>query len=158
MNPTPPDWPRFSSCVVYKDATAAITWLGQAFGFEVRLRVEGEGGRIEHCEMEFGDGLIMLAQEDAAAARPWKRLMRGPASLDGATTQSVMFFVDDARTHCEHARSAGARIIEEPETHDYGDDYWADLSYGALDPEGHVWWVVQRLRNPPGPIPVLAQK
>jgi uncharacterized glyoxalase superfamily protein PhnB len=158
MNPTPPDWPRFSSCAVYKDAAAAIDWLGRAFGFEVRLRVEGEGGRIEHCEMEYGDGLIMLAQEDTTAARPWKRLMRSPASVSGASTQSVMFFVDDARAHCEHARSAGARIIEEPETHDYGDDYWADLSYGAVDPEGHVWWVTQRLRSPPGPVPVLAKK
>lgn len=149
MKPTPPDWPRFSSCVVYRDAAAMIDWLGRAFGFETRLRVEGEGGRIEHCELEYGDGLLMLTQEDGAAARVWKRAMRSPASLDGATTQSLMFFVDDAKAHCERARAAGARIIEEPATHDYGDDYWADLSYGALDPEGHLWWVTERLRNPP---------
>jgi uncharacterized glyoxalase superfamily protein PhnB len=30
-----------------------------------------------------------------------------------------------------------------------GRDYWADRSYGALDPEGHLWWIAQRLRNPP---------
>ena len=31
----------------------------------------------------------------------------------------------------------------------YGADYWADRSYGALDPEGRMWWITQRLRNPP---------
>ena len=83
MNPTPPDWPRFSSCVIYRDAAAAIDWLTRAFGFEVRLRVEGEGGRVEHCELEYGDGLVMLAQEDAAATGGWKGLMRSPASMGG---------------------------------------------------------------------------
>jgi len=25
----------------------------------------------------------------------------------------------------------------------------ADRSYGALDPEGHLWWFSERVRNPP---------
>lgn len=149
MQPTPPDWPRFSSCAVYRDAAAAIDWLGRAFGFTVRLRVEGEGGRVEHCEMEYGDGLLMVSQEDPGSARVWKRSLRSPASLGGQGTQTLMFFVDDAEAHCARARAAGAVIVEEPAVHDYGDDYWADRSYGALDPEGHLWWVTQRLRNPP---------
>ena len=91
----------------------------------------------------------MVSQENADAERGWKRAMRSPRSLDGANTQCIMFFVDDADAHCKHARARGARIVEEPATHDYGDDYWADRSYGALDPEGHMWWVSQRVRNPP---------
>ena len=148
MKPTPSDWPRCSSSVFYLDASAAIDWLCDAFGFEVRLKVEGDDGRIEHSELTYGEGLIMVSQEDATS-EPWKRLMRSPKSLDGATTQSIMFFVDDADAHCVHARSRGARIVEEPATHDYGGDYWADRSYGATDPEGHLWWITQRLRNPP---------
>ena len=151
MKPTPADWPRMSSAVVYKDAVAAIKWLCEAFGFEVRLKVEGDQGQIEHSELTYGEGLIMVAQETADSPRPWKRHMRSPKSLDGATTQSLMFFVDDADAHCGHARAHGATIIEEPATHDYGADYWSDRSYGALDPEGHLWWVTQRLRNPPAP-------
>lgn len=149
MNPTPPDWPRFSGCVVYRDARGMIDWLCRAFGFRVRLLVEGEGGRVEHSELDYGDGLVMVGQEDAQSDRPWKRVMRSPASIGGATTQSLMFFVDDALAHCEQARAAGAAIIEEPAVHDYGDEFWSDRSYGATDPEGQVWWIVQRLRNPP---------
>ncbi len=59
----------------------------------------------------------------------------------------MMIYVDDVDAHCERARAAGARIVSEPEVHDYGDDYWADRSYGCLDPEGHAWWITQRLRG-----------
>jgi uncharacterized glyoxalase superfamily protein PhnB len=90
----------------------------------------------------------MVAQETPQSPRPWKATMRSPKSLNGATTQSIMFFVDDADAHCAHARAHGAKIIEEPATHDYGTDYWADRSYCAIDPEGHLWWVTQRMRNP----------
>jgi uncharacterized glyoxalase superfamily protein PhnB len=149
MKPTPSDWPRMSSAVVYQDAAAAIDWLCDAFGFEVRLKVEGDNGRIEHSELTYGEGVIMVSQESPDTERPWKRSMRSPKSLNGAATQSIMFFVDDAKAHCAQARARGARILEEPATHDYGEDYWADMSYGALDQEGHFWWITQRLRNPP---------
>lgn len=148
MKPAPDDWPRFSSSVFYRNAARAIDWLCDAFGFEVRLKVEGEDGRIEHSELTYGDGLVMISQEDSAASRAWKRHMRSPDSLEGANSQCIMFFVDDADAHCAHARSRGARIVEEPATHDYGQDYWADRSYGALDPEGHLWWIAERVRDP----------
>ena len=53
---------------------------------------------------------------------------------------------DDVRVEA-HARAAGAIIAEEPTTHDYGDDYWTDRSYGAIDLGGHQWWFTQRLRS-----------
>jgi uncharacterized glyoxalase superfamily protein PhnB len=149
MLPTPRDWPRFSSAVIYQDAAAAIDWLCAAFGFEIRIKVIGENGRVEHCELTYGDGLIMIGQEDPQSKRGWKRVLRSPRSVAGSNTQSIMFFVDDADAHCAHARGSGARIVEEPATIDYGADYWSDRSYGALDLEGHVWWITQRLRDPP---------
>ena len=149
MKPTPKDWPRLSSAVFYRDAAAAIDWLCKAFSFEVRLRIEGEGGRIEHSELTYGEGLIMVSQE--GGDRAWHAHMRSPASVGGANTQCLMFFVDDADAHCAHARRNGARVVEDPATHDYGEDYWTDRSYGALDCEGHLWWFTQRLREPNQP-------
>jgi uncharacterized glyoxalase superfamily protein PhnB len=134
---------------MYQDAAAAIDWLCAAFGFEVRLKVEGENGRIEHSELTYGEGVVMVAQESPDSQRAWKASMRSPKSLFGAATQNIMFYVDDVDAHCARARSHGARIVEELATHDYGSDYWTDRSYGALDPEGHLWWIAQRLRNPP---------
>ena len=74
---------------------------------------------------------------------------KSPREVGGHNTQCLMVFVDDADAHCAHARSRGARIVQEPADHDYGEEYWTDRSYGALDPEGHLWWITQRLRNPP---------
>ena len=53
--------------------------------------------------------------------------------------------VEDVDAHCERARKAGAKIAMEPETDNYGDDYWSDRSYRAIDLEGHHWWFIQRI-------------
>jgi uncharacterized glyoxalase superfamily protein PhnB len=90
----------------------------------------------------------MSEAEGKESAKKWKPFMRSPQSAGGCT-QAMMIFVDDVDGHCAHARSKGARILSEPETHDYGPEYWTDRSYGALDPEGHLWWITQRLRDPP---------
>jgi uncharacterized glyoxalase superfamily protein PhnB len=148
MKPPPPGWPRISPALFYDDAAAAIDWLSRVFGFEVRLKVEGEGGRIEHSELTFGDGLIMVGTAGENPSRPGKGHCRSPGSLGGANTQSLCVAVDDADAHCARARAAGAKILTEPETHDYGGDYWADRTYEAEDLEGHHWWFMQRVRNP----------
>lgn len=147
MKPTPPGWPRISASLYYRDAAKAIDWLCEAFGFEIRLKVEGEGGRIEHSELSFGDdGLVMVGSERKGAERRFDSDMLSPLAA-GGNTQGLMLYVDDVDAHCARARAAGARIVAEPEVHDYGDDYWADKSYGCIDPEGHLWWVSQRVRG-----------
>jgi uncharacterized glyoxalase superfamily protein PhnB len=55
MKPTPAGWPRLSSGIQCRDAGKAIDWLCEAFGFEVRLKFEGEGGSSVHSELAFGD-------------------------------------------------------------------------------------------------------
>ena len=146
MKPTPSGWPRLSTALYYDDAAKAIDWLCNAFGFEVRLKVEGEAGRIEHSELTFGEALIMVAQSGGFPNRPLLPPGASPLSIAGANTQNIMLFVDNVDDHCAHARKAGARIIDEPSLHDYGADYWTDKSYGALDLEGHMWWFTQRIR------------
>jgi uncharacterized glyoxalase superfamily protein PhnB len=145
----PPDgWPRISSAVFYDDAGRAIDWLCRVFGFQVRLRVEGEGGRIEHSELVFGEGLIMVASAGGKSERRVPLPCKSPRSLGGANTQSLCVCVDDVDAHCKAARAAGAKIMEEPATQDYGEQYWADRTYRAEDLEGHQWWFLQRVREP----------
>lgn len=147
MKNPPEGWPRISSSVFYDDAATAIDWLCNAFGFEVRLKIEGEGGRIEHSELEFGGGLIMVGSTGGKSSRPIPLPGKSPRSVGGANTQMMCICVDDADEHCRHAKAAGAKIIDEPVTNDYGDDYWADRSYRAEDPEGHHWWFMHRVRE-----------
>ncbi len=146
--PTPEGWPRISAAVYYQDPAAAIDWLVRVFGFQVRLKIEGENGRIEHSELVFGDGLVMVGGAGAGSAHPELVHRASPRSVGGANTQNLLVFVDDVDAHCEHARGAGARVVSEPKTVDYGGDYWTDRSYEAEDLEGHHWWFTQRLRDP----------
>jgi uncharacterized glyoxalase superfamily protein PhnB len=145
LKPTPPDWPRISSSLYYDDAAAAIDWLCDAFGFEVRLKVEGEGGRIEHSELVYGDGVVMVAGAEKADKFPQ---IRSPKQVGGANTQNLFAYVDDVVAHCERARAKGARIVVEPKVSDYGEDYWSDRSYECVDVGGHHWWFSERLRSP----------
>jgi uncharacterized glyoxalase superfamily protein PhnB len=145
MKPTPPGWPRISTALYYEDAAKAIDWLCSAFGFEVRLKVEGDGGRIEHSELVYGEGLIMVGEASLSDKAPYRR---SPRSIDGANTQNMMVYVDDVEAHCAHARAAGAKIVSELKTTDYGEEYWTDRGYECQDLDGHHWWFFQRLRNP----------
>jgi uncharacterized glyoxalase superfamily protein PhnB len=94
MKETPEGWPRISSALFYEDASAAIDWLCRAFGFEVQLKLEGEGGTIEHSQLTFGDGLVMVA---TAGRRP---SCASPRSVGGNNTQSLAIYVDDDDAHC----------------------------------------------------------
>ena len=53
--------------------------------------------------------------------------------------------MDDIEAHCARARAAGAKILSEPKTTDYGSDWWVDRGYEAEDLEGHHWYFAQRL-------------
>jgi uncharacterized glyoxalase superfamily protein PhnB len=152
MNPPPRGWPRISSAVYYRDASAAIDWLCSAFGFELRLKVDGADGRIRHSELEYRGGLVMVAEAD-----PDKPEHEGhaPDMIGGGNTQNMFVYVDDVEAHCARARAAGATIAHELEVSDYGDDHWADRGYECIDPGGHHWWFAQRLRESPRYAPKL---
>ena len=147
MKPSPTGWPRISSSIYYEDPARAIDWLCKAFGFEVRLKVEGADGGIEHSELVFGDGLVMVGSTGGKSSRPNPLPCKSPRALGGMNTQALCVIVDDVDAHCARAKAAGATIIDPPATTDYGDDYWADRSYRTVDLEGHTWWFMQRVRE-----------
>lgn len=142
MRDSPQGWPRISVAVFYDEPARAIDWLCRAFGFEVRLKVEGEDGGILHSELLLGEGVVMVADSKKTPHRS------SPRAVGGANTQSVMAYVDDVEAHCARARASGAKISIEPKTTDYGEEFWEDRGYEAEDLEGHRWWFTQRLRSP----------
>lgn len=115
----------------YRDAPAAIEWLCRAFGFERRAVYEGADGTIAHAELGFGNGMIMLG---SAVASDYGRLTRLPDEIQGAVTQAPYLIVADADAHYARAKAAGAKIVIDIKTEDYG-----GRGYTCRDPEGHVW-------------------
>ena len=115
----------------YVDATAAIEWLCEAFGFEEHLVVPGKDGAITHAQLVFGDGMIMLGtiRDDDLGV-----LQRPPKPLGGIGSQSVYIVVEDADAHYERAVAAGAEIVLDIEDQAHG-----GRGYSCRDPEGHAW-------------------
>lgn len=132
-----------SASVHYDDPLAALDWLCRAFAFEAREKIVADG-KLLHSELLYGDAVIMLGQA-GGSEKPWHPLQKSPRSA-GGVTHALAFYVDDVDAHYARAVAAGAKIIVEPQDNDYGPEYWTDRTYGALDPEGHLWWFMQRLR------------
>lgn len=149
MKPTPPGWPRLSSALFCENAREAIAWYQRAFGFEVVIVVDAPDGSVMHSELRYGEAIVMVSEGNAARDERFGVLGRSPNAVEGVNTQTLFLYVDDVDAHCAQARAAGARVTYELTNNDYGADYWCDRSYGCVDPDGHLWWFSQRLRNPP---------
>jgi len=119
-------------CLRYRDTPAAIDWLCEAFGFECQLAVPGIGGAIAHAQLTLGDGMIMLGSVNNEGE--YGRLLAQPDEIGGRETQTVYLQVNDADRVCEHARKAGATILQEPADTEFG-----TRGFLCRDPEGHVW-------------------
>lgn len=119
-----------SSAVCYVDPKTAFRWLEEAFGFEPLMVILDENENLMHSEMSYGASVVMVGNE-------WSADHKSPQSIGGKNTQTVHVQLaegGDIDAHCEHARKAGAEIIQEPETQFYG-----DRTYRCRDLEGHIW-------------------
>lgn len=139
MSNVPADWPQLSPSLYYTAPAAAIDWLCAAFGFAVRIKIEGDDGAIHHSELTYGTALLMVSSATGRSC--------SPRDLDGRSTAALFLYVDDVDAHCLHAKAAGAEIVSEPKDSDYGPGYWTDRGYEARDCEGHRWYFAQRLRS-----------
>ena len=119
------------SAMRYRDAARAIEWLCRAFGFERHLVVPGDQGTIAHAQLTFGNGMVMLG---SARDDDFGRLVKVPADVGGAGTQSVYVVVADADAHYARAVAAGAAVVLDIKDEDYG-----GRGYSCRDPEGHLW-------------------
>jgi uncharacterized glyoxalase superfamily protein PhnB len=119
--------------LLYEDCAAALDWLARAFGFEETLRFTGDEGYVNHAEMRLGEGIVYIGD-------PGEQY-RNPRQV-GHETVGVHVSVDDVDAHFERARAAGAEIRDEPSDKPYG-----ERSYAARDPEGHLWFFSQTIRE-----------
>ena len=114
--------------LIYPDVREAVVWLTTAFGFAERVQI----GENHRSQLSFGDGAVIVGdvRHDRRAPR------------QGEVTHSVMVRVDDAHTHCAHARAHGAHILMEPTDFEYG-----ERQYTAEDPAGHQWTFSETLAD-----------
>jgi uncharacterized glyoxalase superfamily protein PhnB len=113
----------------YRDAEQAIDWLCKAFGFEVFLKVPGEGGRIEHARLTLETNMVMLA----SLGRHGEDYFISPAEA-GGITQALILTVSDPEKIYRSAIAAGARIMTPLAEVPFG-----GTMFSCQDIESHVW-------------------
>jgi uncharacterized glyoxalase superfamily protein PhnB len=116
--------------LVYEDVPEAVEWLCDTFGFRERVRI-GE----HRVQLAIGeDGAVVVTGRrvaettgggDPVTLRPPRR---------GEVSHTVMVRVENVDAHFEQARRSGARILQQPADHPYG-----ERQYAAEDIEGHRW-------------------
>lgn len=113
----------------YPDVRGAVAWLESALGFEERVRI----GDAHRSQLRVGtDGAVVVAEARGDHAAP------GP----GAVQHIVKVRVSDVDGAFARARAAGARVVEEVRTWEYG-----ERSGVVEDPAGHRWELTQTVRD-----------
>jgi uncharacterized glyoxalase superfamily protein PhnB len=117
----------------YADANKAIDWLKQALGFTEKAVYRNASGAVEHAELLLGNGMVMIGTFGLIPETAHWFVQ--PGSLGGVTA-SVYLIVPDCEPVYALARAAGAEILQELETKEYG-----GKAFIVRDLEGQIWSV-----------------
>ena len=135
--PIPDNYPRLTPYLIVDGAGAAIDFYCSVLGATERMRMPAPDGRVGHAELQLGDSMIMLADENAQMD------VRGPRAI-GGTPVSLHVYVEDSDAVFERAVQAGAKALQAVE-----DRFYGDRSGQFEDPFGHRWNVSTHVEDVP---------
>lgn len=123
--------------LVYEDVEEAVEWLSDAYGFTERLRVANH--RAQLC---LGEAAVVVTERRVAQVSGGSDQIILRAPRRGEVSHTVMVRVEDIDSHYRQARQAGARILDPPTDHPYG-----ERQYSAEDLAGHRWTFSQSIAD-----------
>jgi PhnB protein len=129
VKPIPEGYHTVTPYLVIQGAEKVIQFATDAFGAKERMRMPGPNGTIGHAELEIGDSVIMLADQDER-----QNLM--PAM--------VHLYLEDVDAAYARALQAGGTSIEKPENKFYG-----DRTAGVQDSAGNKWYISTHVEDVP---------
>ena len=135
VKPIPDGSPQVSPYIVVEGATQAIDFYTQVLGATERMMMGGPGGKFGHAELQFGDSVVMLADEFPDMG------YRGPKSL-GGTPVTIGVYVEDVDKTFDAAVKAGAKELRPVENQFYG-----DRTGQIEDPWGHRWSILTHVED-----------
>ena len=127
VKPVPDGFHTVTPHLAVRDAAKALAFYAKAFGAEERYRMPGPGGVVMHAEVQIGDSIVMLGEENPEMGSS------SPQTIGGSPL-SLMLYVKDVDASFARAAGAGCKVKMPPT-----DMFWGDR-YGKLeDPFGHLW-------------------
>ncbi|MGO4616546.1 VOC family protein [Nocardia sp. 2YAB30] len=137
VKPVPEGYPVVSPGLAIDGAATAIDFYKNIFGATERMRMRGPDGRIAHCELMFGNSVVMLGDPDPDMD------FLDPKTV-GGTPVNLYVYVEDADAAFAAALAAGAKELTPMTTQFYG-----DRSGAFEDPWGHRWTVATHVEDVP---------
>ena len=127
VRPIPEGFSTVSSYVVVDDAAASIDFYTKALAAQESCKLPGPDGNIMHAELQIGDCVLMLSDENPEQGAV------SPKTL-GGTPVHMLIYTEDVDSAFQRAVDAGAETVMPPT-----DMFWGDR-YGKFnDPFGHSW-------------------
>ena len=136
-NPIPDSYRRVTPCLTIHGAGKALEFYAAVFGATERMRTPGPGGTIVHAEIQIGDSVVIVDDEDprrGTKAPPPGGLAGSPASL--------FIYVEDADAVIARAAELGATVQRPAE-----DQFYGDRDGHIIDPFGHGWTVASHVED-----------
>jgi uncharacterized glyoxalase superfamily protein PhnB len=115
--------------LIYPDVREAVAWLEKVFGFAEALRI----GEAHRAQLDYGDGAALIVADVRRAQVP---------PTPGVVPSLVLLRVEDVDAVCERARAAGATVVDEPHTWEYG-----ERQATIDDVAGHRWTLSQTVED-----------
>ena len=136
-NPIPDSYRRVTPCLTVQGAAKALEFYAAVFGAAERMRSPGPGGIILHAEVQIGDSVVMIEEENpqrGTKAPPSGGLPGYPAYL--------FIYVEDVDAVIAHAVELGA-TLQRPAA----DQFYGDRDGYIIDPFGHGWTVASHVED-----------
>ncbi len=135
VNPIPVDYPRLCPYLSVSGAADAIDFYRNVFGAQERMRLDGPDGKLGHAELQFGDSVLMLADEYPGMGG------MSPKTL-GGTPVTLSIYVEDVDLVFARALKGGATEVRAVQ-----DQFYGDRSGMFDDPFGHRWNVATHVED-----------
>jgi PhnB protein len=135
VKPIPDGFRTVTPHLIVKGAGKALDFYAQAFGAKEQVRMPAPDGSIMHAQMQIGDSIVLLADENPEMGN------RGPKTL-GGTSVVLCIYVDDADALFARATKAGATVAMP-----MADMFWGDRYGQVTDPFGHLWSIATHKKD-----------
>jgi PhnB protein len=127
VSPIPAGYPTLVPSCAVRDCERAVKAYQDVFGARLRLRLDYPDGKIAHCELAFGDSVMMMGEATNGVEPHGSRLA---------------IYVTDCDAACEQARRTGFTVLSPPENQFYG-----DRSARVSDPFGNFWFIQTHIED-----------
>lgn len=136
-NPIPDSYRRITPCLTVQGAAKALEFYVEVFGASERMRIPGPGGVIVHAEVQIGDSVVIVEDED-----PRRGTKAPPAGGLPGTPAYLFIYVEDADAVVARAAGLGATVVRPAQ-----DEFYGDRDGYIVDPFGHGWTVASHVED-----------